>query len=220
MTTMVGGHGRPALTSGEELVTIFVDREEALRMGPIEDRSDEDLLAVSGREPEAFGAFYRRHERGMLLFFLRRTSSPELAADLTAEVFAAALAAARRFRPGPKPAIAWLYGIANNKLAASYSRGRVEERARKRLEAEPLVLTDDAIERVEALADAEKSREIINELFERLPPDQHQAVRAHILDERPYQEIAEDLEASQAVVRQRVSRGLRSLRAGLSEEQS
>jgi hypothetical protein len=42
----------------------------------------------------------------MLVFFLRRTSSAELAADLTAEVFAAALASSRRFRPGKNPAAA------------------------------------------------------------------------------------------------------------------
>lgn len=189
-------------------------------MATIEQRTDEELLAATSNEAEAFGALYRRHERGMLLFFLRRTSSAEIAADLTAEVFAAALASAHRFRPSAKPAVAWLYGIANNKLAASYRRGRVEDRARRRLQAEPLVLTDDALERVEALADAEIASEVIRDLLDQLPADQHEAVRAHVLDERPYKEIATDLEISQAVVRQRVSRGLRSLRAGLSEEQA
>jgi len=187
-------------------------------MVSIDCRSDEDLLRATGRQAEAFGVFYRRHEPAMLLFFLRRTSSAEIAADLTAEVFAAALSGAHRFRPGKKPAIAWLYGIAKNKLAASYSRGRVEERARKRLQAEPLVLTDDALDRVEALAGTEREREIVDELLRQLPPDQHEAVRAHVVDERPYQEIARDLKTSQAVVRQRVSRGLQSLRFGLGEE--
>jgi RNA polymerase sigma-70 factor, ECF subfamily len=154
----------------------------------------------------------------MLVFFLRRTSSAELAADLTAEVFAAALASSRRFRPGKAPAVAWLYGIANHKLAASRNRGRVEERARRRLPAEPLLLTDEALERVEALADAERSAEIVNELLERLPPDQHDAVRAHILEGRDYEEIAADLECSQAVVRQRVSRGLQTLRVRFEKE--
>lgn len=187
-------------------------------MEPFEQRSDEDLLAVSRRKAEAFAAFYRRHERAMLVFFLRRTSSAELAADLTAEVFAAALNASHRFRPGDRPAVAWLYGIANNKLASSYDRGRVEERARRRLQAEPLVLTDEALERVEALADAERSAGVVRDLLAQLPPDQHAAVRAHVLDERSYEEIARDLETSQAVVRQRVSRGLRTLRMNLSEE--
>jgi sigma-70-like protein len=37
---------------------------------------------------------------------LRRTGDPELAADLAAEAFAAALVAVRRYRAGPAPA--WL----------------------------------------------------------------------------------------------------------------
>jgi RNA polymerase sigma-70 factor (ECF subfamily) len=135
-------------------------------MDPFERLSDEELLAATAGQPDAFGAFYCRHEKAMLIFFLRRTSSPETAADLTAEVFAAALASSRRFRPGGPPPVAWLYAIANNKLSSSRSRGRVEERARKRLQAEPLVLTDDALDRVEALADAGRCAEVIKELLE------------------------------------------------------
>ena len=191
---------------------------EELDIDTFDRLSDEELLAATRRRPEAFGAFYRRHERAMLVFFLRRTASADLAADLTAEVFAAALASSRRFRPGKTPAVAWLYGIASNKLAASRNRGRVEERARRRLPAEPLLLTDEALERVEALADAERSAEVVNELLDQLPPDQRDAVRSHILEERGYEEIATELECSQAVVRQRVSRGLQTLRVRFDKE--
>ena len=38
---------------------------------------------------------------------------PELAADLTAETFAAALVSVRRFDPARGPAVAWLLGIAD-----------------------------------------------------------------------------------------------------------
>lgn len=187
-------------------------------MDAFEALSDEELLAACARQPEAFGAFYRRHERAMLVFFLRRTAGPELAADLTAEVFAAALGSAKRFKPGRKPAVAWLYGIANHKLISSYKRGVVEERGRRRIGAEALVLTDDALERVEELADAQRGAEVVKELLERLPLEQRDAVSAHILDDRPYRDIASDLATSQAVVRQRVSRGLRAMRANLSKE--
>ena len=189
-------------------------------MSPFERMSDEELLAATSREPEAFGAFYRRHEKAMLVFFRRRTSTPEVAADLTAEVFVAALASSRRFRPGKAPAVAWLYAIANHKLSSSRNRGRVEEQARKRLQTEPLALTDDALERVEALADDERSAGVIGELLAQLPPDQHDAVRLHFLEDRGYDDLASDLQCSQAVVRQRVSRGLKTLRIGLNKEPS
>ncbi len=181
---------------------------------------DEQLLALVGVAdgPQAFAAFYRRHEDAMLLFFLRRTENPETAADLTAEVFAAALESAHRFARGRSPAVAWLYAIANHKLASSRRRGRVEDRARRRMRMEPLVLTDDALERVEALADAERTAELLGRLLSELPADQHEAVRSRVLDERPYDEIARDLQCSEAVVRQRVSRGLRTLRMELNKE--
>lgn len=186
-------------------------------MDPSKDRTDEQLLAETGHNPEAFGVFYRRHEKAILLYFLRRLGSAEVAADLTAEVFAAALESSKRFRPGKTPAAAWLYGIAKNKLAASQARGRVEERARKRLGTEPLVLSDDAIERVEQLADQARNAEFLGALLDDLPDDQREAIRQHVLEDRSYDDLSKELRCSQAVVRQRVSRGLRNLRLQLKE---
>jgi RNA polymerase sigma-70 factor, ECF subfamily len=108
--------------------------------------SDEELLVASVGDEEAFAAFYRRHARPLAGFFMRRTGHAELAADLTAETFAAALAARRRFDPAKGPAVGWLYGIARHKLARTLAHGRVEDRARRTLGMAPLVLDDEAIE--------------------------------------------------------------------------
>ncbi len=51
--------------------------------------------------------------------------------------------------------------------------------------------------------------------LERLPDDQREAVRARVLDERSYPDIAGELDTSELVVRKRVSRGLSNLRAEL-----
>ena len=111
---------------------------------------DDELLARSARDPEAFGVFYERHERLVLGFFIRRVRDPELAADLAAETFAAALIAARKYRGGGAPASAWLVGIARHVLAGSVRRSRVEDRARRRLGMEPIVLDDALLERIAA----------------------------------------------------------------------
>jgi RNA polymerase sigma factor (sigma-70 family) len=182
-------------------------------MSPVwDDTPDETLLATTRREPAAFGAFYRRHEDRILGYFLARVGDPEVAADLTAETFAAALASTQRFRPRRKPAVAWLFGIARNNLAMSRRRGRVEARARRRLGMEPLVLTDEAIERIAALDHTPLA------LVDELPDDQREAVRARVIDERDYPEIAKDLRCSEAVVRKRVSRGLGTVRARMKEK--
>src|SRR5512132_2350281 len=60
--------------------------------------SDEELLAGAGRDSDAFGQLYARHHRELLGFFVRRTADAQLAADLTAETFAQAFVARRRFR--------------------------------------------------------------------------------------------------------------------------
>lgn len=168
--------------------------------------SDEDLLLAARREPEAFGAFYRRHEESVLRYFIQRVRDAELAADLTAETFAAALSASRRFWRRAEPAEAWLFGIARKTLAASLRRRRVAARARRRLELPVLPLTEEVLERVAALSDPALA------LVDDLPEAQRQALQARVVDEREYPDIARDLRCSEAVIRKRVSRALSTLR--------
>jgi RNA polymerase sigma-70 factor (ECF subfamily) len=175
-------------------------------------RSDEQLLAATPREPEAFAVLYRRYEIPILHYFLRRGSEPEVAADLTAETFAAALAGASRFRAGPQPLQAWLYGIARNVLRESVRRRRVEDRHRRALEMSPLTLGDESIERIDRLGSGG-----VAAMLESLSPAQREAIDARVLREEPYAEIASQLGCSESVVRQRVSRGIRRLRTKLKE---
>jgi RNA polymerase sigma factor (sigma-70 family) len=57
----------------------------------------------------------------------------------------------------------------------------------------------------------------VHDLLARLPEEQRAAVRARILDERSYEEIAAELEISSLVARKRVSRGLARLRNELEK---
>ena len=52
----------------------------------------------------------------------------------------------------------------------------------------------------------------VGALLAELPKDQREAVAAHVVEDRGYAELAESLHISEAVVRQRVSRGLAGLR--------
>jgi RNA polymerase sigma factor (sigma-70 family) len=181
--------------------------------------SDAELLSRTAREPKAFAALYRRHERLVLRFLMARCRDPELTADLAAETFASALEAADRFEParsGGTSAAPWLLGIARNTLLTSVRRGAVAEGARRRLGCEPLALTDDALTRVELRASLDLPLE---QLLGDLPSDLRDAVVARVLEERDYDEIAATLGCSKQVVRKRVSRGLSRLRALLPASQ-
>src|SRR5690242_18561156 len=102
--------------------------------------SDAELLSAT--DTRSFELFYRRHFESLLGFFARRTRDPELAADLTAETFAAALTSRKRYRPEKGRGDSWLFSIAYHKLADAQRRGAAEERARRRLGMERIELTD------------------------------------------------------------------------------
>jgi RNA polymerase sigma factor (sigma-70 family) len=160
-------------------------------MGLVRDRarwSDAQLLAAIARcDDRAFSAFYRRHL--------------SLVVGWCAE-------------PTHESAAGWLLGIARNVLGHSVRRGQVDGRARRRLGASPLTVEDDDLARVLELADDQASS--VRALLAGLPVDERLAVRARVIEERDYGEIAQSLGCSEMVIRKRVSRGLARLRARMA----
>jgi len=181
-------------------------------MGSCKRADDSALLqAAAHGDCAAFEAFYSRWLPVVTRFHLRRVHSKEAAFDLTAETFAAVVVGLGDFDPAKGSAAGWLFSIAEHKLLSSLRRGRVEARARGRLGHRQLTFEDGDIARVEELASLGGEAHVERMLSE-LPASQGAAVRARVLDERSYAEIAVDLECSEALVRQRVHRGLQRLR--------
>ena len=183
-------------------------------------RTDEELLIASRTDAQAFAAFYDRHVHAVAGYFALRTRSAEVAADLTAETFAAALHGRRRFDPRKGPAAGWLFGIARRKLADAYERGRVEDRARRRLGMARIEVDDEALERVLAVAASAADGARVIASLDDLPPEQRAAIKARVVDGDEYADIAARLRCSESLIRKRVSRGLSSLRARLEESAS
>jgi RNA polymerase sigma factor (sigma-70 family) len=173
--------------------------------------TDGELLARG--DAEAFAEFYRRHARRIASYLMRATGSAEAAADLTAETFAAALVSRRRYRPDRAEPLPWLYGIAAHKLNDWRRRGYAEDGARRRLGMERIELTEDDAREFERMAD----EATVVEMLDELPGEQRSALRARLLDERGYDEIASVEGVSEAAVRQRVSRGLATLRRKIGD---
>jgi RNA polymerase sigma factor (sigma-70 family) len=170
---------------------------------------DERLLAATARgDAEAFATFYRRHLGLVTGFCLRATGDRELAADLTGEVFAAALAGCARYARQHESAAPWLIGIAHNKLRESRRRGRVQDAVRRRLQIRPLALDDEDLLRVDELAALGAAS--VSAAVDALPHAERDAVRARIVEERDYRELAAELRCSESIVRQEA--GLSRLR--------
>jgi RNA polymerase sigma-70 factor (ECF subfamily) len=180
-------------------------------------RADEAglLRRIAAGDDDAFSVFYREHLDAVVAFFARRVGDRELAFDLTAETFASVVVSADTYG-GDAPAVAWLFGIARNKLRESLRRDRVADAARRRLGMDPIALDDAALARVEEHAGSGESD--LTRALEALPEATRAALLERLVEEREYGEIAARLACSEQVVRQRVHRGLKTLRANLREE--
>ena len=108
-----------------------------------------------GTDPDAFEAFYREHLGRVQRFIARRIGDPHLAADLTAEVFLAAIDNASRYRPDRGSPAAWLLGIARNVLATEFRRQHRHQQLVRRIAGRRL-LDQDSLARIEDQIDAER----------------------------------------------------------------
>lgn len=174
-------------------------------------RNDRQLLTLArDGDARAFDVLYRRHRALVIAYLSRRVASPELAADLLAECFAALLVVVRDpERELPASAAAWLLGTGKHLLVDSYRRGKVEASARARLQMRPVCIEDHDLREIEEIS-AETN--ILGQIETQLPAEQFKALRSRVIDERDYADIARDLQCSEALVRKRVSRALTALR--------
>lgn len=178
--------------------------------------TDGELLRrAEAGDREAFSRLYVSYEAIVAGFLMHRTRDAHLAADLVAETFASAVVGATGFRDEGQSALAWLLGIANNLLARSRHRTTIERRALTRLGLGQIAFSEASFERVEALIDSEDPANPLMAALQALPESQREAIRAYVIDEQSYADLAKRLGVPEATIRQRVSRGLARLRTGL-----
>ncbi len=175
-----------------------------------------EALRRSTREPEAFARFYDEHAEALLAYLTKRVFDADVALDLTAETFAQAYLARRRFRGSTdEAAAAWLYRIAKRQLAQYFRKGRAERKALRRLGIEPPRVDEEQQARIEELAELGALRTALRVELGRLSRAHRDALQLRIVDELPYPEVARRLSISEQAARARVSRGLKALAAAL-----
>ncbi|WP_331763732.1 sigma factor [Streptomyces anthocyanicus] len=104
----------------------------------------------------------------LLCYAARRSRDPHAAADLTADVFLAAIAVAKGYREGLGSPITWLYGIARNVVAAEKRRAAREWAAESQV-AGHRFLDDDDIARLEDRIDIERDSVALLASIDTLP---------------------------------------------------
>jgi RNA polymerase sigma factor (sigma-70 family) len=161
-------------------------------------------------DPVAFEAFYRRHVDAVMRFVVRRVSDPHLAADLTADIFLAALDSANTYRPGRGSEIAWLYGVARNLVSAHHRRTAREARATSRV-AGRRMMDDNDLVRMEERIDAERQMRRALEAMAGLAEGERAVLELVAIDQLTVTEAAAALGIRQVTARVRLHRARRAL---------
>lgn len=140
-----------------------------------------DGIAAIGRDPDALEAFYREHIEAVQRFVARRVESPEDAADLTGDVFLAAIHASRAYRGEAAAPRAWLFGIARRVVASHHRSTARAVRAAGRIYAREL-LDDDATDRIVARIDSQRAAREVYRSLAGLPERQRAVVELVAVD--------------------------------------
>jgi RNA polymerase sigma factor (sigma-70 family) len=164
-----------------------------------------------GTDPDSFEAFYRANVEGVQRFVARRVDDGERAADLTAEIFLAAIDSSRHYRSTRGTPEAWLFGIARVTVAADRRRRGRERVGFERFRGSALVDEDDSV-RIDARIDAEARSRDLYAAMDRLPEGERAVLELVVLDGLTVVEAAAAVEVRPVTARVRLHRARRKLR--------
>lgn len=173
-------------------------------------------VAAIGRDPDALEAFYRQHIEAVQRFVARRVDSHEDAADLTADVFLAAIHASRNYRGDAAAPQAWLYGIARRVVASHHRSIARALRAGQQINGRAL-LDDGAIDRTVARIDSERAARGVYRSLASLPERQRAVLELVAVDGLSLTEAATALGISAGNARVHYHRARRRLAHALPE---
>ncbi|MEV4533367.1 sigma-70 family RNA polymerase sigma factor [Asanoa sp. NPDC049518] len=172
-------------------------------------------LTTIGHDPVAFEAFYRDHVEVVGRFVARRVDDPQAAADLTAEVFLAAIDSAAGYRASRGSEVGWLFGVARNVIAAERRRWHRHRRATAEA-AGHRVLDADDIARIEERIDAEAAARRTYDAIQGLPDDTRALLELVAVDGLTTAEAAQALGITAVAARVRLHRARRAVRLSLA----
>lgn len=162
------------------------------------------LKRFSQGDVEAFETLFRQHQREVYGYIVRIVRDPGIADYLTVETFWRIYRARSRFDP-EAPFGAWARRIATN-LAVDHLRHRRQER--ELIANCPQAWSDSAVE--------QERRDQIARAFRRLPATLRSAATLALIEDMPYDEIADAMGTPVGTTRVRVFRALRLLRKELN----
>lgn len=167
-------------------------------------------VSAIGHDPDAVEAFYREHLTAVQRFVARRVADPHDAADLTADVFLAAIENSTRYRPEAGSPGAWLTGIARHVVAMHHRSASRRVRAVGRISGRAL-LDEESAARIAERIDAERDARHLHGSLSGLPESQRAVVELVAVDGLSLGEAAMVLGITPGNARVRYHRARRTL---------
>jgi RNA polymerase sigma factor (sigma-70 family) len=172
-------------------------------------------FASIATDADAFEVFYRENLDTVRRFVARRVSDPHLAADLTAEIFLAAVDSASSYRPERGVPAAWLIGLARHVVATEFRRQSRDRAVVSRISGRRL-LDADSLTRIEERIDAERNARTLYDALASLPRRDRALMELVALDGLSITEAAAVLGVKPGTARVRLHRSRTRVQAQLT----
>lgn len=157
--------------------------------------------------PSAFRPLYENYYKTIFLFVLHRVGERELCADITSQVFLKALQNIKRFQHKGLPFSAWLYRIAINEIN-DFFRSQAKHRFITIEEKQLLALHTDLTDELSM----EHLQLRLEELLQRLDPDELHLLELRFFESRPFKEVAAILNITEVYAKVKTYRTLDKLK--------
>lgn len=182
------------------------------------DDDNADIPAIA-RDSAAFEKFYREHVHQVMRFIARRVADPQLAADLTADVFLAAVDSARGYRESRGVPLAWLYGVARNVVAYDRRRRARYWKAAREVSGRALLAETDNAAMVDRIDAEARSRELYQAMAA-LSAKDRAVLELVALDDLDVVEAAKVLRIKPGTARARLHRARKAMRTMIRSPRS
>ena len=177
-------------------------------------KKEQKLIREAKRGNErAFGELYNAYVHDIYKYVLYRVGSPEMAQDLTADVFVRAIDGLARYEERQIPLLAWLYRIAHARVIDHYRR---EKRVGEHEDIDTVEVSVESDLDTDLMDNFQQQK--IREALRKLPSDQQQVLLMRFIEGYNIQKTADILGKSIGAVKMIQRRALQAMNFELSRQ--
>ena len=167
---------------------------------------EEALILAAQKDLQMFSALYEKYYGAILKFVYQRVTTKEDAYDITQQIFLQAMVSLPKYQLRGFPFSSWLYRIALNEMNQLFRKNKKQRGVN--LEDKHLAMI---VEELGETGGEERENAVLSALTG-LEEDDFQLVEMRFFESRPFKEIAEILNVSEANAKMRLYRILNKIK--------